>query len=156
MQSVLVAAAMPRQLDVEEMPKAFHSDSWMFAHELKGLAYLATTWRICSEVLLPRQVSLHDNPCVPHQKGSALGWHCSHVKSANAATTATTLLRASVSVNHRAVSNSAKDGYISEKPWEASKVVGVKLKCNGIHTVAYHSISTLLSFLGSFLREENS
>jgi hypothetical protein len=58
---------------VEEMSKAFHSDSWMFAHELKGLAYLATTWRICSEVLLPRQVSLHDNPCVPHQKASALG-----------------------------------------------------------------------------------
>ena len=76
MQSVLVAAAMPRQLDVEEMPKAFHSDSWMFAHELKGLAYLASTLRICSEVLLPRQVSPHDNhdnPCVPHQKASALG-----------------------------------------------------------------------------------
>ena len=38
------------------------------------------------------------------------------MKSANAATTATTLLRASVSVNHRAVSNSAKDGYVSEEP----------------------------------------
>ena len=38
------------------------------------------------------------------------------MKSANAATTAATLLRASVSVNHRAVSNSAKDGYVSEEP----------------------------------------
>ena len=44
---------MPSQLDVEQMPDVFNvflSDSWGFPDELKGLAYLATTWHICSEL----------------------------------------------------------------------------------------------------------